>query len=79
MATFEKVLSLLRQGKSVELKIYLVGGLFGRHLLSLEGGKIRDFSYVDDSTNICSIKEYKASFYGKAFRKKCVKIDEVYS
>ncbi len=79
MATFEKVLSLLNQEKSVELKIYLVSGLFGRHLLSLEDDKIKDFSYVDDSTNIYSIKEYKASFYGKAFQKKCVKIEEVYS
>lgn len=78
MATFEEVLKLLKEGKSVELKIFLVDGLFGRHLLSLEDDKIQDFSYVDDSTNIYSIKEYKASFYGKAFQRKAVKIDESY-
>lgn len=79
MATFEEVLALLKKGKSVELRIHLCSILFSRHELNLVDGKIEDFSYVDDSTNIYSIKEYKASYYGKAFRKKCVKIEEVYS
>lgn len=78
MVTFEKVLHLLKQGKSVELKFYLSMGLFSRHELTLVDGKIEDFSYVDSSLTTYTIHEYKHSFHGKAFISNAVEIEEIY-
>ena len=78
MATFEEVLQLLQSGKSVELKFHLNSIMFSRHELFLVDGKIEDFSYVDNSTTTYSVSEYRRSFYGKAFNKSTVEIDEVY-
>lgn len=78
MATFDEVLALLRKGKSVELRVHLCSILFSRHELTLVGGKIEDFSYVDDSTNKYTIKQYRKSFYGKRFKSNAVVIEEIY-
>jgi hypothetical protein len=77
MITFNKVLKLLKQDKAVELKFYLVAGLFSRHELSLEDGKIQDLSYVDSSITTYTIKQYKRSFHGKAFKKHAVELSEI--
>ena len=78
MATFDEVLQLIKSGKSVELKFYLSMGLFSRHELSLEDGKIEDFSFIDSSLSTYTIEEYKQSFHGKAFISNAVEIEEVY-
>jgi len=78
MITFNEVLGHLEQGKAVELKFNLIGGLYSRHELSLDDGKIIDFSYVDDSTSTYTIKQYKNSFHGKAFQKGAVKLEEIH-
>ena len=78
ITTFDEVLKLLRQGKSVELKFFFNYGLFSRHELSFCKNKIEDFSFVDESTTNYTIAKYKNSFYGKAFLKKAVMIEEVY-
>ncbi len=79
MITFEEALKKLKEGKRLELKFRLCGFLFSRHELSLENGKITDFSYVDSSTTTCSISKYKQGFYGEAFKKKAVFLEEEYS
>ena len=77
MITFNEVLAHLEQGKTVELKFHLNYGLFSRHELSLVDGKIEDFSYVDDSTSTYTVKQYKKSFHGKAFKKNAVDLEEI--
>ena len=77
MVTFEEVFTLLKQGKTVELKFLLSFGLYSRHELALIDGKIEDFSYVDDSTSTYTIEQYKRSFHGKAFRSSAVEMLEV--
>jgi hypothetical protein len=78
MATFDEVLQLIKSGKSVELKFYLSMGLFSRHELSLEDGKIEDFNFIDSSLSTYTIEEYKQSFHGRAFISNAVEIEEVY-
>lgn len=78
MASFDEVLKLLKESKSVELKFYLSFGIFSRHELTLIDGKIEDFSYVDSSLATYTIEEYKKSFHGKAFFSNAVEIEEVY-
>ena len=77
MPTFDEVLALLKQGKSVELKFHLNSFLFSRHLLTLVDGKIEDESSVDDSTSIYTVAQYKRSFHGKAFKSNVVELSEV--
>ena len=79
MITFDEALIKLKEGKRLELKFILCGFLFSRHELSLDDGKITDFSYVDSSTTTCSINKYKRGFYGKAFKQKTVILEEEYS
>ncbi|TAK54028.1 MAG: hypothetical protein EPO24_13605 [Bacteroidetes bacterium] len=79
MISLEEALTKLKEGKRLELKFYLAGGLFSRHELSLDNGMIVDFSYVDDSTTMTTIKEYKRGFYGRAFKKQHVQLEEEYS
>ncbi len=77
MITFNDVLALLNQGKSVELKFHLNGFLFSRHTLTLVGRKIEDESSVDGSTSTYTIEQYKRSFHGRAFKKNAVELSEV--
>jgi hypothetical protein len=77
MITFNEVLTHLEQGKTVELKFHLNYGLYSRHELSLANGKIEDFSYVDDSTSTYTVKQYKRSFHGNAFKKNAVDLEEI--
>jgi hypothetical protein len=77
MTTFNEVITLLRQGKSVELKFHLNGFLFSRHTLTLVDGKIEDESAVDGSTSTYTIESYKRSFHGKAFQANAVELSEV--
>ena len=77
MVKFSDVLALLDQGKSVELKFHLNGFLFSRHTLTLVDGKIEDESGVDGSTSSYTIKQYRCSFHGKAFKKNAVELSEI--
>lgn len=79
MITFDEVLKKLKEGKRLELKFNLCGGLFSRHELSMYNGKIEDFSYVDDSTTTSTVSQYRRGFYGKAFKQKTVSLEEEYS
>ena len=76
MITFDGVIRKLREGKRVELKFHLNFGVYSRHELTLERGKICDKSYVDGSTSQFTIRQYSESFYGEAFRKNAVELIE---
>ena len=76
MITFEQVLEKLRQGKRLELKFILNGGLYSRHQILLEDGRLIDESFVDGSITKSTISNYKKSFYGKAFHKNAVELLE---
>jgi hypothetical protein len=77
MIAFLTVLELLQRGNSVELKFRLACGLFTRHTLTLVDGKIKDFSYVDESTTKYSLAEYRSSQYGEAFEHNTVEIIDI--
>jgi len=79
MPTFDDVLTLLKNGKSVELKFQFNSLLFSRHTLTLVDGKIEDESSVDGSTSIYTINSYKRSFHGRAFRASYVELSEIYT
>lgn len=66
----------IKSGETIELQFSLAGGLYSRHELWIEGGMIHDFSCVDSSEYFCTEKEYRSSFYGKAFKKQSVKLME---
>lgn len=74
--TFEETLSMIKGGKTLELMFCLSGPLYSRHELSFSNGKIRDFSYVDSSVTMHSIKRYRRSFYGKLFDRRAVQLSE---
>ena len=79
MTTLDEVMRKIKSGVTVELRFYLAGGLlFSVHDLWFEDGKIYDFSYVDSSENFYTEKQYRYSFYGKAFKKHSVKLMEVH-
>jgi predicted nucleotidyltransferase len=77
MITLKEVMNYLKAGKTVELKFHLNGFLFSRHTLTLVDGKIEDESAVDGSTFVSTIKSYKHSFHGRAFKKNAVELSEV--
>ena len=77
MITFNEVMQLLNTGKTVELKFHLNGFLFSRHTLTLVDGKIEDESGVDGSTSSYTIKQYRCSFHGRAFKANAVELSEV--
>ena len=77
MITFNEVMKYLKAGRKVELKFHLSGFVFSRHTLTIVDGKIEDKSGVDGSTSIYTIKQYKRSFHGRAFKKNAVELSEV--
>ena len=76
MITFDEVVAKLKAGKSIELKFNLNGGVYSRHLLSLDDGILTDESFVDGSITNTTVARYKKSFYGKAFNKNAVQLLE---
>lgn len=80
MTTLDEVMNIIKSGQTVELHFYLAGGLlFSVHDLWFEDGKIYDFSYVDSSEYSYTERQYRSSFYGKAFKKNSVKLMEVFT
>ena len=77
MITFNEVMEYLKAGKTVELKFHLNGFLFSRHTLTLSDGEIEDESGVDGSKSVYTIKQYKCSFHGRAFKKNAVELSEI--
>lgn len=76
--TQEKLLFLFAQGKTVEVRIVLNGGLFSRHELHQYGRRIYDFSYVDGSEYSLGYKQFwKLSFVAEAIEKGACFIEEV--